>query len=90
MSPEEIEKLKKRVEEAEGEVTIIKGIGINSPEIKAWKTKVEDLTNKNAILKKAMRKAVNQIHTLKYENSVLGQKIKYAEDWVGQLREAGL
>ena len=28
-------KLKKRVEEAEGENTIIKGIGLNSPEMKA-------------------------------------------------------
>ena len=31
--------LKKRVEEAEGEVTIIKGIGQNSPEMKEAKIK---------------------------------------------------
>ena len=30
----QIEKLKKRAEEAEGELTIIKGIGMNSPEMK--------------------------------------------------------
>ena len=36
-------KLKKRAEEAEGEVTIIKGIGQNSPEMKALQKEVEKL-----------------------------------------------
>jgi len=36
-------KLKKRVEEAEGELTIIKGIGQNSPEMKALQKEVETL-----------------------------------------------
>ena len=40
---EENKKLKKRAEEAEGENTIIKGIGNNSPEMKALKTKVNEL-----------------------------------------------
>ena len=35
--------LKKRVEEAEGENTIIKGIGLNSPEMKARRVEVEEL-----------------------------------------------
>ena len=39
----ENEKLKKRAEEAEGEVTIIKGIGQNSPEMKALQKEVEEL-----------------------------------------------
>ena len=39
----ENEKLKKRAEEAEGENTIIKGIGQNSPEMKALQKKVEEL-----------------------------------------------
>ena len=38
----QVEKLKKRVEEAEGEVTIIKGIGINSPEMKALQKSVKE------------------------------------------------
>ena len=49
-----------------------------------------DAEKKIGILKDAVRKAVNQIHTLKYENDVLKRKIKIAEDWVGQLREVGL
>ena len=36
-------KLKKRAEEAEGENTIIKGIGQNSPEMKALQKEVEEL-----------------------------------------------
>ena len=35
--------LRKRVQEAEGETTIIKGIGNNSPEIKALQAKVNEL-----------------------------------------------
>jgi hypothetical protein len=37
-----------------------------------------------------MRKAVKEIHSIKYENNVLQRKIRLAEDWVGQLRGAGL
>ena len=35
--------LKKRAQEAEGETTIVKGIGINSPEMKALRAKVSEL-----------------------------------------------
>ena len=42
-------KLTKRAEEAEGEVTIVKGIGQNSPEMKA-------LQKENEELKKALQK----------------------------------
>ena len=34
---------KKKRQEAEGEMTIVKGIGMNSPEMKALKKEVEDL-----------------------------------------------
>tara|TARA_R110002020_G_scaffold240121_1_gene452760 strand:- start:342 stop:692 length:351 start_codon:yes stop_codon:yes gene_type:complete len=37
------EELKKRAQEAEGENTIIKGIGQNSPEMKALQKEVEEL-----------------------------------------------
>ena len=35
--------LKKRVQEAEGEATIVKGIGMNSPEMKALQAKINEL-----------------------------------------------
>ena len=49
-----------------------------------------DLNKQIGVLKTAIRKAVNHIHTLKYENDVLNRKIKIAEDWVGQLKEVDL
>ena len=39
----ENEKLKKKVREAEGETSIVKGIGINSPEMKALRKENEEL-----------------------------------------------
>ena len=39
----QVEKLKKRVEEAEGEVTIVKGIGLNSPEMKEKDKLIQEL-----------------------------------------------
>ena len=36
-------KLKKRAQEAEGETTIVKGIGMNSPEMRALQKEVEEL-----------------------------------------------
>ena len=35
--------LKKRVQEAEGETTIVKGIGMNSPEMRAAQDKIKEL-----------------------------------------------
>ena len=40
---ETIKALTKRAQEAEGEVTIVKGIGQNSPEMKASQRKVDEL-----------------------------------------------
>ena len=40
---DENKKLKKRAQEAEGELTIIKGIGNTSPEMKALQAEVEKL-----------------------------------------------
>ncbi len=41
--------LKKRVEEAEGENTIIKGIGMNSPEMKDAQKRIKELDNSLAM-----------------------------------------
>ena len=39
----QVEKLKKRAEEAEGELTIIRGIGMNSPEMKEIDKLIQEL-----------------------------------------------
>ena len=64
-------KLKKRVEEAEGENTIIKGIGLNSPEMKA-------LRKENYNLKKdlAREKEDHQYDNLVHENELKSMKSK--------------
>ena len=50
---ETIKALTKRAQEAEGEVTIVKGIGQNSPEMKASQRKVEELKAELARAKEA-------------------------------------
>jgi len=68
---DENKKLKKRVEEAEGENTIIKGIGLNSPEMKA-------LQKENYNLKKdlAREKEDHQYDNLVHENELKSMKSK--------------
>ena len=60
--------LKKRAQEAEGEVTIVKGIGQNSPEMKALQKEVEEL--------KAEIARVNEEH--QYDNLVHQQELERA------------
>ena len=43
----QIEQLKKKVNEAEGELSIIKGIGNNSPEMKRLQQEVKELREDN-------------------------------------------
>ena len=74
MSPEEIEKLKKRVEEAEGEVTIIKGIGMNSPEMKAAKKEVEEL-------KTDLRELVQEMKD--YRDGMVARNLPY--QWISDI-----
>ena len=59
----EITKLKKRVEEAVGEVTIIKGIVLNSPEFR-------DLKKENEELKEDNKKLAEQISD---KNNLVGR-----------------
>ena len=68
---EQIKKLKKRVEEAEGENTIIKGIGLNSPEMKALRKENEEL---KAELARA--KEDHQYDNLVHENELKSLKSK--------------
>ena len=62
---DENKKLKKRVEEAEGENTIIKGIGLNSPEMRALRKKNEELK-----AELAREKEDHQYDNLVHENEL--------------------
>jgi len=61
-------KLKKRVREAEGETSIVKGIGINSPEMKALQKESEELKKELALVKEDHQ----------YDNLVHAQELKKA------------
>ena len=61
----EISKLKKRVQEAEGEVTIIRGIGMNSPEFRALKKENEELKDDNKKLAQQIQDKNNLVGRLR-------------------------
>ena len=65
----EIEKWKKRAQEAEGELTIIKGIGNTSPEMKALKTQVENLKKEIDLIRDDAQ--VNMLEKEKHINGLL-------------------
>ena len=61
----EIAKLKKRVQEAEGEVTIIRGIGMNSPEFRALKKENGELKEDNKKLAEQIQDKNNLVGILR-------------------------
>ena len=65
---EQIEHWKKRAQEAEGELSIIKGIGNNSPEMKALQKQKEFLQEK-------CRQAGQQIKELQQDNKKLASEV---------------
>ena len=86
----EIAKLKKRVEEAEGEVTIIKGIGMNSPEFLALKKRIKELENLLSIALEINDKYQRENKELKEDNKKLAEQVSDKANLVGKLRDKGL
>ena len=86
--------LKKRVQESEGEVTIIKGIGNNSPEMKELQARIKELDNSLAIALEGNNKHQRyngQLQTrlteVEEDNKRLSHQI---EDKLNQLRKSGM
>jgi chromosome segregation ATPase len=77
LEPIEREDWKKRAQEAETETILIKAIGMNSPEMKAAKQKIEELQK--------------ELDRVKKENNDLYNKIaELTEDPLQKARESGL
>tara|TARA_R110000824_G_scaffold107740_1_gene254243 strand:+ start:290 stop:556 length:267 start_codon:yes stop_codon:yes gene_type:complete len=76
----QIEVLHKKVREAEGELSIIKGIGQNSPEMKALKAENEDL--------KADLARAKEDH--QYDNLVHQRELESIRNPLNKLRKSGL
>jgi|TARA_R110002020_G_scaffold218606_1_gene426537 cell division protein FtsB len=91
-------KLKKRAEEAEGEVTIVKGIGMNSPEMRALKTRVEQLEKSlaNALEVNESHQRYNgklqqRTSELERDNRLLSKQISdYIRKHEDRFRKAGI
>ena len=90
----ENEKLKKRAEEAEGENTIIKGIGQNSPEMKELRAKVNELKGRigsaqdiNDEHQRYNSKLQIRLTEVEDDNKKLSLQI---EDKLNQLRKSGM
>jgi adenylate kinase family enzyme len=85
--------LKKRSQEAEGELTIIKGIGNTSPEMKALKERVVELEKSLAValeINEKHQKYNGRLQTrlteVEEDNKKLANQI---EDRINQLRKIG-
>ena len=90
----ELIRMKKRAQEAEGENTIIKGIGSNSPEMKNLQARVKELEESLAAAlginddhQRYNGKLQTRLTEVEEDNKKLSKQI---EDKIGTLREKGL
>jgi hypothetical protein len=68
--------LKKRVEEAEGETTIVKGIGMNSPEMRAAQAKLKEAEEINKLHQELNGKLQTQLTEVTEDNKKLAIQIQ--------------
>jgi chromosome segregation ATPase len=81
------EKEHKLRQEAEGEMTIVKGIGENSPEMKALQSRVKELEEINESHRKLNGKLQERLTEVEEDNKKLTHQI---EDRINQMRRAGM
>jgi len=81
------EKEHKLRQEAEGEMTIVKGIGQNSPEMKALQFRVKELEEINESHQRYNGKLQERLKEVEEDNKKLAHEI---EDRVHKLRRSGL
>ena len=90
--------LRKRVQEAEGETTIVKGIGMNSPEMRAAKTKIKELEgtlvgaqNINDDHQRYNGKLQTRLTEVEEDNKKLSQQVSdYIKKYENSIRRSGL
>ena len=83
----QIKKLKKQLSEVQGEISIIKGIGINSPEMKALQKRVKELEE----IEKSHKKLNGELHQeleLEKKNHAITREDVQAKDLeIGRMME---
>ena len=87
---EENKILKKKVREAEGELSIIKGIGNNSPEMRALQARVKEAQEINKLHQELIGKLQARLTEVEEDNKKLSKQIEDKENVVHKLREKGL
>ena len=94
----EIAGLKTKVHDAELETSLVKAVGMNSPEMKAAKEEINDLKNKMADLEETLKSRdytrqhdyqflIDERNMLLLDNKRLAHQI---DDQVNRLRKAGM
>ena len=82
---DQVKKLKRKVREAEGELSIIKGIGNNSPEMKALKDRVKDLMEINKEHKMINGKLHSGLEIEKKNNTLLREDLQSKDLEIGRM-----
>ena len=77
---------KKKRQEAEGELTIIKGIGNNSPEMKALQSRVKELDNSLSISLDINDKHQRELKEVKEDNKRLALQINDLEKKIRRIQ----
>ena len=84
---EDLMNMKKRAQEAEGETTIVKGIGINSPEMRSAQARIKELELINNSHQELNGKLQGELTEIKEDNKKLAHQV---EDKVNIMRNSGL
>ena len=74
-------------QEAEGEMTIVKGIGQNSPEMKSLRARVKDLEEINESHQRYNGKLQERLKEVEMDNKKMALQI---EDKINQMRRSGM
>ena len=77
---------KKKRQEAEGEVTIVKGIGMNSPEMRALQSRVKELDNSLSISLDINDKHQRELKEVKEDNKRLALQIDDLEKKIRRIQ----
>ena len=70
----QVEKLKKRVREAEGETSLVKAVGMNSPEMRNLKKSVEE---KDLLIQELRMRIRDMLLISEQHRSILGDEITH-------------
>ena len=81
----QIKKLKKQVREAQGDLSIIKGIGQNSPEMKASQKRIKELMEINKEHQMMNGKLHSELEIEKKNNTLLREDLQAKDLEIGRM-----